>query len=185
MQLSAQIQDGLDHKGWHCPIGAQVRDDYHHLAIKLSARGVVNNGGSSMHLDWCSCLHRAKMVKIIRGWPMWWLQAVGTTKPENRISILSSEELKDVKDSKVIVDYEPEESDQNNEPVVQQEGGFWCWAYKHGTSPCKDILTENDASSHTWSDPVCTGSTNAWDNGFIEMYLWLEISPKAAQLLVR
>ena len=48
-------------------------------------------------------------------------QRYGTAKQENKASILLAKKHEDIKNNKVIVDYEPEGSDPSDKPDAQQE----------------------------------------------------------------
>ena len=50
-----------------------------------------------------------------------WLQPYSTVELEDRTSVPLLEELKDTKDGKVVMDYEPEELEPNGETVTQEE----------------------------------------------------------------
>ena len=82
---------------------------------------------SSIHLKWCSCLHRVRMARTVRGCLTAWLQQEGTTEPENNSSVLQFEEQSDITEGKVIVDYkpgidyEPEGPDHNDESATQNK----------------------------------------------------------------
>ena len=66
-------------------------------------------------------LHRAKMAKFMRGCPTPWSQGNGTTEPEARASILSSEKLEDILYDKVVADYKSKASEPNVESYAQEK----------------------------------------------------------------
>ena len=67
------------------------------------------------------------MVRTMRECLTAWLQPDGTIEPKNSTSFLQLKEQEDVKNSKVIVDYEqnvdyePEGADPNDKPVTREE----------------------------------------------------------------
>ena len=66
-------------------------------------------------------MHRAKVTWPMRRYPAPQMQGDDTTEPQKRSSVLTMEDLENVKDDNAVSDYKQEGSDPNEEPASQEE----------------------------------------------------------------
>ena len=66
-------------------------------------------------------MHRAKMVRPMKGHPTLQLHGDGIAEHDNRVRILPLEKLEDITDNKARADYKPEGSGFNEEPEAPGE----------------------------------------------------------------
>ena len=88
----------------------------------LSARVVISVTIAAHDSSWCSCLHRAKMARTMRGWPTAWSQQEGIEEPDTNPSVSQQEEHPYATKGKVIADYDPDVDSEGSEPMNDPDG---------------------------------------------------------------